>query len=187
MNTPETTLFDPQEARRLAALYGTEGYLFETVSPRFALTGTLSPYDFFAIVIWKANRTKTKIVRGLASIDRTVEALMRDVSRASTPADKVETLLQVPGIGLAMASAILTVCYPDQFTVLDYRAWDTLHSNEVPDLPSHYPSTTAEYLQYCTACRDLALRIDLSLRDLDRALWAKSWEDDLLGLTRDMR
>ena len=44
-----------------------------------------------------------------------------------------------------------------------------------------------EYLQYCLACKDLAQRVDLSLRDLDRALWAKDWEEDLLVLTRDMR
>jgi len=186
MSSSETSLFDPQELRRLATLYDAKRYLFDIVSPRFAQTGTLPPYDFFAIVIWKSNRTKTKIARGLASIGKTVEALMREVSAASAPQFKIDLLLQVPGIGLAMASAILTVCYPDEFTVLDYRAWDTLRSSNVPGLPSRYPATTTEYLQYCLACKHFAQRVDLSLRDLDRALWARDWEDDLLRLTRDM-
>ena len=186
MSNPEPTLFDSQELRRLAALYDTESYLFETVSPRFTQTGTLSSYDFFAIIIWKSNRTKSKIARGLASKGKTVETLMREVSKAWAPGDKVDTLLQVPGIGLAMASALLTVCYPDQFTVMDYRAWDTLRSNQAPGLPPRQPVTTAEYLQYCLASKELAQRMGLSLRDLDRALWAKDWEDDLLRLTRNM-
>lgn len=97
-----------------------ESYLFESVAARFAQTGTLTPYAFFAIVIWKSNRTKTKIARGLASTGTAVTTLMREVSEASIPGDKVNTLLQIPGIGLAMASAILTVCYPHEFTVLDY-------------------------------------------------------------------
>ena len=90
-------------------------------------------------------------------------------------------------VAVAMASAILTVCYPHEFTVLDYRALDTLRSYAVPGLPLRYPATNTEYLQYCLACNDLAQRVGLSLRDLDRALWARNWEDDLLVLTRDMR
>ena len=54
MSSSETSLFDPQELRRLATLYDAERYLFDIVSPRFAQTGTLPPYDFFAIVIWKS-------------------------------------------------------------------------------------------------------------------------------------
>lgn len=187
MMNEKTGQFDPHDMQRLTGLYDVERYLFENVSARFALAGTLTPYDFFAIVIWKSNRTKTKIVRGLASVGKTVTALMSEVSAASTSDGKVNTLLQIPGIRLAMASAILTVCYPHEFTVLDYRVWDTLHSNDAPDLPSRYPITTMEYLQYCLACKNLALRLSLSLRDLDRALWAKDWEDDLLELTHGMR
>ena len=55
MSNSETSQLDPQELHRLIGLYGVEGYLFESVSQRFAQTGTLTPYDFFAIVIWKAN------------------------------------------------------------------------------------------------------------------------------------
>lgn len=42
-----------------------------------------------------------------------------------------------------------------------------------------------DYLQYCRACSHLADQMSLSLRDLDRALWAKSWEDSLLDLINE--
>jgi hypothetical protein len=167
---------------RLAGLYNLEAYLFETVSARFRTEGTLSPYDFFAIVVWKSNRPKTKIKKGLAAAGKSVEGLMREVHAATTARETAEILLQVPGVGLAMASAILTVCYPDDFTVLDYRSWDSLQGSAVEGLPAHYPHNVDQYLQYCAACRFLAGQAGLSLRDLDRALWAKSWEADLLAL-----
>ncbi len=52
---------DTTELQRLAKLYSLEGYLFNDVTLQFQQTGTLTPYDFFAIVVWKSNRAKTKI------------------------------------------------------------------------------------------------------------------------------
>jgi hypothetical protein len=178
----EAVKLDSGELRRWLKLYDLEGYLFEEVRQRFEAEQTLRPYDFFAIVIWKSNRAKTKIKRGLADAGKTVEALMREVSQSDQPQAQVDALLQVRGIGLAMASAILTVCYPETFTVLDYRAWETLQRASVDGLPENYPQSPEAYLLYCRACKELADRMGLSLRDLDRALWAKNWEDDLLEL-----
>ena len=39
--------------------YDLEAYLFEDVTSRFRTAGSLSAFDFFLIVIWKANRAKT--------------------------------------------------------------------------------------------------------------------------------
>ncbi len=170
------------DVARLIALYDLERYLFEVVTERFKERSTLNPYDFFAIVIWKSNRTKTKIKKGLDADNKTVASLMREVSEATTPKDKVAVLWRIRGIGPAVASAILTVCYPNEFTVLDSRVWETLNQMSVKGLPMRYPCSIEEYLQYCQACQRLADQVGVSLRDLDRALWAKSWEDDLLKL-----
>lgn len=91
-------------------------------------------------------------------------------------------MVEVPGIKLAIASAILSVCYPEEFTVVDYRVVGVLKELEVERLPQAATYDVRRYLQYCEACRGLAARCGISLRDLDRALWAKSWEEDLLRL-----
>jgi thermostable 8-oxoguanine DNA glycosylase len=173
---------DSVELGKCLELYDIEDYLFDEVRKRFEEKDTLEPFDFFAIVAWKSNRTKTKIRRGLDDAGKTVQGLMSEVAQAETSRDKVEVLLQVWGIGLAMASAILTVCDPETFTVLDYRAWETLRAASVQGLPEDYPATPDEYLDYCRVCRQLAERVGMSLRNLDRALWAKSWRDDLRKL-----
>lgn len=174
---------DGTELKRLIGLYDLEQYLFEKVTRRFEEEGTLSPYDFFAIVIWKSNRAKTKVKRGLINGGKTVGELMQEVSQAED-LRKVKILCDIQGIWLSIASAILTVCYPKRFTVLDYRAWEVLALQDisVENLPKRYPQSPKNYLQYCEVCRRFADRVGLPLRDLDRALWAKSWEDGLLAL-----
>jgi thermostable 8-oxoguanine DNA glycosylase len=175
---------DSVELGECLELYNIEDYLFNKVRERFKPEGAMEPFDFFAIVAWKSNRTKTKIRKGLDDAGKTVQGLMKEVAQAATPRDKVEVLLRVWGIGLAIASAILTVCNPDEFTVLDYRAWDVLEGASLQGLREDYPVTPDEYLNYCRVCRQLAEQVGMSLRDLDRALWAKSWRDDLRELVQ---
>jgi hypothetical protein len=170
---------------RLAALHDLEGYLFGEVSQRFRDNRTLSAYDFFVIVTWKSNRAKTRIRDGLVAAGQSVPSLMREVAEAPTAQSRVESLLRVWGIGLPMASAVLAVCYPEEFTILDYRAWTTLQGASLEGLPKRYPIRATEYIQYCELCRRLAAQVGLSLRDLDRALWARSYEQDLLELIGD--
>jgi hypothetical protein len=75
------------------------------------------------------------------------------------------------GVGVPVASALLTVCQPTRFTVIDYRAIETLQAHgELDGWPS-YP----DYLQ---VCRALADRVGTDLRTLDRALWQWSKERD---------
>ena len=47
--------------------YDLETYLFEDVRRRFHAERSLSAFDFFSIVIWKANRAKSKIAHRLLS------------------------------------------------------------------------------------------------------------------------
>ena len=173
---------ETSELRRLAGLYYLEQYLFEIVSDRFAEEQTLTPYDFFAIIVWKSNRSKMNVRDGLLAAGKSPADVMADVVAADTPRGKIETLLQIRGIGAPIASAILTVCYPDEFTVLDDRVWRTLKQARVDGLPDYSPSSPEDYIRYCQVCRRLAAERGMSLRDLDRALWAKSWEDDLRRL-----
>ncbi|OQB27228.1 MAG: hypothetical protein BWY10_01521 [Chloroflexi bacterium ADurb.Bin180] len=173
------------ECRRLARLYNLERYLFDEVSARFRRDGTLSVADFYAIIVWKSNRTKTKIKKALKEAGLSADTLMSQVAGAQDDITRLQLLTNVRNIGLPIASAILTVCYPDRFTVLDSRAWQSAVAEGMPGLPDAFPETAPEYLQYRDACQAFAERVGLSLRDLDRALWARSWEKDLQELIAD--
>ena len=97
--------------------YDLENYLFEEVSRRFSEHGYLKAFDFFCIVIWKANRSKSKIAKRLLSkghpdLDSAVVALTKSLANAADDKARMKILIVDWGFLLPMASAILTVLYP---------------------------------------------------------------------------
>ena len=78
--------------------YDLEFYLLNIVRPRFVEQGHLSAFDFFCIIIWKANRAKSKIAKklldnGYKNLERAVRSLTRGLYRQSTDKDKLYYLL----------------------------------------------------------------------------------------------
>lgn len=164
--------------------YTLESYLFSTVHRRFTEQGYLGAFDFFCIVIWKANRAKTKVAKRLLDgTTKTLEEVVADLTKAiaaqKTPRDRM-CLLMFGGIRfrLPMASAILTVLYPDEFTVYDYRVCETLggyrnltNLTNINRLWDGYSAFKNAVISNSPA--------GLSLRDRDRYLWGKSFRDQL--------
>src|SRR5262245_38560158 len=73
-------------------------YLFNTVHRRFAERGYLGAFDFFCIVIWKANRAKTKVAKRLLggtrnSLDEAVAELTTAIAAQKTPRDRMSLLM----------------------------------------------------------------------------------------------
>lgn len=111
-----------------------EHYLFEDVHSRFHVEHSLGAFDFFSIVIWKANRAKSKIARRLLEKGRTEKRDLEGRCRALTASlynahehkERLRLLIKEWGFALPMASAILAVCWPEEFTVYDYRVRDQI-------------------------------------------------------------
>jgi hypothetical protein len=111
--------------------YNLETYLFQEVSERFENERTLCAFDFFCIVIWKANRAKSKVAKrllaqGHPNLECAVAALVAAIDNTDNKKDKLGVLVNDWGFRLPMASAILTVLYPADFTVYDVRVCDVL-------------------------------------------------------------
>lgn len=156
--------------------YDLERYLFEDVGPRFRAEGSLGAFDLFSIVIWKSNRAKTRLAKRLAArcadLERAARALTAAVARAPDAEARLAVLMRDWGFLLPMASAILTVLYPDEFTVYDTRVCEELGDYSWLARRAH-GRVWAGYLAY----RDAVIRAtpkDLSLRDRDRFLWGRS-------------
>jgi hypothetical protein len=93
-------------------------------------------------------------------LQSTVEAVGAD-----DPERAFNELQSLNGIGLPVASAILTAIFPDRFTVIDIMALRALN------VPEGTPLSVALYLKYLTFCGSQADRLGISRRDMDRALW----------------
>lgn len=174
----------PAEAGDFRAYYDLETYLFETVTARFQANGELSAFDFFCVVIWKANRAKSKIAKRLVSsgkyadLEAAVRALTMQISAAQPAREKLRILIESWGFLLPMASAILTVLYPDEFTVYDERVCDQLRDFTWVKNKTIYEDIWDGYSKYAAAVRQ-ATPQSLSLRDKDRWLWGKSFVENL--------
>ncbi len=164
--------------------YDLETYLFGTISRRFAAEHTLSAFDFFCIVIWKANRAKSKVAKRLLAhgnypdLDSAVQALLTAVAAAPSPKDRLRVMLTAWGFLLPMASAILTVLYPEEFTVYDVNVCGELGDYQWVVNKSRFDDQWDGYTKYAEAVKK-ATPADLSLRDKDRWLWGRSFYKDL--------
>jgi len=163
--------------------YNLEDYLFATVRTRFASQGYLSAFDFFCIVIWKANRAKSKIARRLLlrdypDLDTAVRTLTANIAGQPMAEDRLRHMLQEWGFLLPMASAILTVLYPDEFTIYDIRVCNILGKFHSLGTMRNFDQQWKEYLDYRRAVEENA-PTELSLRDKDRYLWGRSFCEQL--------
>jgi len=160
--------------------YDLESYLFDEVGPNFQKLGRLSAYDFFCIVIWMSNHPKSRIrdilrAKDEKSLDVVVERLTRELSKKKSAKDKLGYLMDEWEFRLPLASAILTVLQPDDFTVYDKRVSKLVNS---PNLQAMVWSDLLwkKYLEYKRKVEQQAPK-SFSLRDKHRWLCGKSFHD----------
>jgi hypothetical protein len=136
--------------------YDLETYLFEDVRQRFHKEGKLGAFDLFSIVIWKSNRSKSRLVRRLAKKAGSLERAATQCTSALFKAESAEARLLLAmkdwGFYLPMASSILSVLWPEEFTVFDVRVCEELVRDKLGDfrtvgnlIPEH---VWPEYCRY---------------------------------------
>jgi len=164
------------------AYYNLEAYLFEVVRPRFHSQGELDAFDLFSIIIWKANRAKSKLARRLArkagTLEEAAKQFTSDLFRAESAKARLLLAMEKWGFYLPMASAILSVLWPEEFTVFDVRVCDELdkfHALGNAKSDRVWPG-------YCDYCKAVAREVPgpLTLRDKDRYLWGRSSANQLV-------
>ena len=180
---------DPSAAKRGESLYSLESYLFSHVTQTFHANGWLSAFDFFCIVIWKANRAKSKIARrllattGAKTLEDAVSLVTSTLAATPDPRERFDLLVDRWGLRLPMATAVLAVLYPNEFSVYDYRVCAVLaHECGVTGLDKLGNVVNSDhrwegYQAFLGAVRDAAP--GRSLRSADRALWGTSFASDL--------
>lgn len=154
------------------ALYDLERFLLEDVSARYQADLPISAFDFFSIVIWKANRAKSKIALRLQkktgeNLETAVGQLVTDLRRAHTSEDRLRVLFVEWGFWLPMASAILTVFYPEEFTIYDVRVCEYLTAFERLGNRSKFETVWPEYCRFVEAVKVAVPEVQ-ALRDKDR-------------------
>lgn len=128
------------------------------------LSGDYSLENLAIIFRWKTGG------RGVSRLRRNSDTELADtlrlVANAATERAAVAVLCGLFGVEVPVASAILTAIKPEAYTIIDFRALESLGINK---RQSYY--TIDYYLGYLRKCRELAHQSNVDLRTLDRALW----------------
>jgi hypothetical protein len=167
-------------------LYNLERYLFDDVRSSFQKYSKLSAFDFFCIIIWKANRAKSKVALKLVAhgegatndLNTLVERLTFSIAKAQDDKTRMRVLIEGWSFRLPMATAVLTVLYPESFTVYDVRVCDELLNHHNVQNKTRFDDLWAGYQAYLADVRNREPTVS-ALRDKDRTLWAKSFEKQL--------
>lgn len=123
-----------------------------------------------AIIRWKSERVVQYLIAN--NSEKIKRALSIAASPGSSTKEAVNALLDLQGVDIPVASAILAAIFPERYTVLDFRSLEAL---------GHARHDVHFYEEYLAFCKRLAeseivqpqseLPAPTPLRALDRALW----------------
>ena len=167
--------------------YNLEDYLFENVGPRFGKTGSIDPLDFYLILTWKANRATTihrdRLRQHKGGFTGAVKRSSADLYKYHSPHNpkaQLRSLTEKWHFRLPTASAILSVLYPNIFTIYDKRVCQQLNAPKYLAEQKNFEKLWTGYEEFRARVQNNTPK-QLSLRDRDRYLWGKSFYESAMG------
>jgi hypothetical protein len=159
--------FEPTQIKGLAARYRYDDDTEALAAGHRIGGGDYSRANLEAIFRWKTGG------RGISRLSRNsdleISEALRLAARAETERAAMAVLCGLGGVDVPVASAILTAIDPERYTIIDFRALESLGVAATWH-------TVDSYLGYLDQCRNLARQNGITLRELDRALWQWSKE-----------
>jgi hypothetical protein len=132
--------------------------------------GDFTLLNLEAIVRWKSERAVQYLIGN--SSEKIRQALAAATAPEASTEKAMNALLELHGVDISIASAVLAAIYPERYTVLDFRTLEAL---------GHARHDIRFYEEYLAFCKRLAesnivqpqsdLPAPTPLRTLDRALW----------------
>lgn len=117
---------------------------------------------------WK---TKRQTSNYMINDESRIVDITKAAYRASDSSVKLGTLKTLRGVGVAVAGTILHYFHPDTYPIFDYHARNTLKRAGLWKRETKDASDIA-WLEYVELMRDLSAKLGVTLRDLDKALFA---------------
>lgn len=159
---------------------------FENISKIISKRGYLKRDEFISIGLWKTRRPINSYQK---NTDEQIKEITQKVLLEKDIIQKIKLLMSpnLKGVQIAVASAFLTVLYPEQFCIIDYRAWRamkwlqaTSENNQLilksyreysDYLDSLKYQGVENYLKYMDSLNTLFPDGNKTLRQIEMALW----------------
>lgn len=168
---------------------------FTSISRVLKRRGYLFEKEFINICEWKTKRQKNRYERNskeeIKKVTKTIISIHPNTKR------QIYELTHLKGVGVPVASAILTVIFPEYYCLLDYRAWrallwvlklqesksfcfkDYTKFSRVMDDFRNYPSLDS-YIRYLEKIKKLAKQNNMTPRKIEMALWIYDKKNGIL-------
>jgi hypothetical protein len=131
--------------------------------------GAFTRAEFRMMCRWKSPRARLLWEKNSAA---RVRAVSRAVLATRDERVRMELLTGLAGVGVPMASAILTLIDPRRYGVLDIRAWQLLFAIRSVDANRRGQGfTIAQWLDFLAALRTHAGRLGVSARMVEYTLF----------------
>ncbi|HOK56681.1 MAG TPA: hypothetical protein PLF90_05065 [bacterium] len=155
---------------------------FESISQVLQQRGFLSKKEFISICEWKTKRQKNRYQEN--SEEDIMEITNVVITGDLNIEGQIYKLTQLEGVGVPVASAILTVVFPNNYCVLDYRVWRALlwvmsetdgfgDYTEFSEIMGNFLNYASfgSYMYYLEKIRTLAEEHNMTPRKIEMALW----------------
>ncbi len=156
---------------------------FESISEVLQKRGYLLKDEFVSICKWKTERQTNNYQK---NSKEDIEKITKEaISKHQDIKVQIDKLDQLKGVGVPVASAILTVIFPKYYCVLDFRAWRALHwviseefirfenyskfSKFLDDFRNY--ASRNSYIEYWKKIEKLANHHNMTPRKIEMALW----------------
>lgn len=145
----------------------------------------LSVDELLRISQWKLQSTRNDSnIQKNSSAE--VAQQLQIAQETSTDAEAIDALTELSGIGVPMASTVLTVAKPSEYAIIDYRAFrglaglnsDIVNVEEYAEYAEFlehfrtYLKSPRSYEYYMRHVREIAQAEGVTAREVDMALWA---------------
>jgi hypothetical protein len=145
-----------------------ENHIRQKIVPNVHKRGYFLKDEFLVLGRWKSPRP-------ILHYSKNSQEYIAEVTKASLQSNseqfRIEVLTLLSGVSWPVASTILHFVFENQYPILDFRALWSLGINEAPAYDFTFWQAYVKY------CQELAETHKLSIRQLDKALWQYSKEN----------
>ena len=131
--------------------------------------GYVTSAELAAVCYWKSPRAIQNI---RSNSPARVRAITRSALATRSERRRLEALVQLKGVSVPMASALLMLLDPKRYGVIDIRVWQLLHEfGTVTKNADGVGFNFKNWYQFLMVLRYFAKKLDVSARDIERTLF----------------
>jgi thermostable 8-oxoguanine DNA glycosylase len=142
----------------------------------------LDKEDLIKIIEWKFQGRllgRRKIILNLIEnvSDSDIRKIIKEGLTIEDEQLRIKLLMDIRGIGVALASVILTFYDPKDYGVFDIHVYDELFGTSVKTRPKDMFTNLIHYVKLLEKLRKIANRHQLDVRVVEKALFKKNYDE----------